>query len=132
MSAGTHLCNLCGLSTAPNDPDAGGDPHGLAWACATGSYASTPGNGGGALDDLTRYSFALCEWCLDWIFSRCAIPPDVADIGIDGSVHHKVAFRPAARRVAEDDWRKMKDKFFAEKKLRDAARDAAALRKLPS
>lgn len=113
-----HLCNLCELSCVPAARDSFGDPHGLINAVVGGSYASTPGNGSGALDDMTAYKFSLCEWCLDWLFSQFHIPPKVYDF----STYFSREFEPAAQRVIEDEWRTFKDEFWAEKKKRDAAR----------
>ena len=81
--AAVHLeeptaCNLCGRSMGLDDPspDAAA-PHGLVNASAVGGYCSTPGNGSGALDDLDCYTFSLCEFCLDWLFCACVVPPAV-------------------------------------------------------
>ena len=74
------LCNLCGLSCVigPSESPASG-PHGLIEATVTGGYESTPGNGCGALDDMVRHSFSLCEFCLDWLFSKFNVPVAVDD-----------------------------------------------------
>jgi hypothetical protein len=82
------LCNLCALScdlpTGPAD-DPKPDPHGLIEKEVLGHYASTPGNGHGALDDTTAYKFSLCEWCLDWLFTQFKIPPLVREWCFDGN-----------------------------------------------
>lgn len=117
MSADTApLCNRCGLScTLGTTADLGG----IIRYTVTGGYESTPGNGSGALDDLDGYTFSLCEFCLDWLFQTFVIPVDVCDYS-DGQ---RSNFRPAARRVEEDDWRRMKDAFKAEHERRARARD---------
>lgn len=112
------LCNMCGLTCMLGDP-ANRDKGGLIKADVTGGYSSTPGNGEGALDDGNRYTFSLCEFCLDHIFSNFKIPVDA------GSYMHSEddrVFCPAAERVAEDSWRKGKEKFFAEFNRRAEAR----------
>ena len=108
-------CNLCGLPCTVGLP--GDDLHqdhtaGLLHAVAVGGYESTPGNGHGALDDMTAYHFSLCEWCLDWLFAQCRIPPLTTDER-DGTPYPE-PFRPAAQRVAEDTWRTMKAAFTAQ------------------
>jgi hypothetical protein len=137
-------CNLCGLSCvlgSAGSPSRG--PHGLIDATVSGGYESTPGNGCGALDDMTRHRFSLCEWCLDWLFVQFKIPVAVDDpmndfVLREGETHddglrrmgcvrlagHQDVpqWRPAAQRVAEDEWRSAKVEFAAEKKRRDVAR----------
>lgn len=104
-------CNLCG-EPCGLVVDHGGTPYtehmGL-FAEVTGGYESTPGNGQGALDDCTTYRFAICEFCLDWLFTQFKIPPQVS--WMDGTLD---PFRPATQRVEEDDWRRMKDEFRIE------------------
>jgi hypothetical protein len=113
-------CNYCGLPCTLSDPDAPSHgSYGLIGASVTGSYASTPGNGSGALDDMTRYTFSLCEFCLDYLFTQFAIPVSITCL-IDNEI---VPWRSAATRVSEDDWRAMKDKFFKERDRRDHARE---------
>lgn len=118
------LCNLCGLTCRL---DIGGSCEqlgGLVNACAVGGPESTPGNGDGALDDTIAYTFSLCEFCLDWLFSRFKIPVAVSDdlhLG-DGPVE---PWRPAHQRVAEDKWRRMKAHFTNESARRDLARGGA-------
>ncbi len=117
MNGEPILCNLCGLSGS----DLGeGTPnfgifHGVELE-ARGGYASTPGNGDGALDDCTSYHFRLCEFCLDFLFSNAVIPPKVWDDGQE-------EFRPAKERVAQDDWRnhrvqEWKDRFNSRQSAR--------------
>lgn len=108
------LCNLCGLTCNLTE----GAPHGLIDGVVSGGYTSTPGNGAGALDDGETYSFNLCEFCLDWLFCTFVIPPDQHSY-IDGTM---TDFVPAARRVAEDAWREMKEVYATERDKRDAAR----------
>lgn len=139
------LCNLCGLSCSlgPKDSPAYGN-HGLIDTTVIGGYESTPGNGWGALDDMDRYRFSLCEFCLDWLFSQFKIP-----VAMDGPMNDYLLqpgesiedglnkrgvvqlmevpqpppWKPAAQRVAEDDWRKMKQEFFEEAVKRSNARN---------
>jgi hypothetical protein len=106
------ICNLCGESCCLG-PTYGDDkpPYsygGLIEQIVTGGYNSTPGNGEGALDDMTEYSFSLCEFCLDHLFARFVVPPEVHCL-IDDKID---PWRPATQRVTEDDWRKTKEKFF--------------------
>lgn len=108
-------CNLCGLSCNLGE-DCGNDG-GLIDCTVTGNYDSTPGNGGGALDDLTSYTFSLCEWCLDWLFCNMKIPPVIFGPH-DGCEN----FLPAKERVNKDEWRSQKDKFYQRMTERVAAR----------
>lgn len=106
-------CNLCGHPCGvPGDRRMG-----LVEQTVTGGYHSTPGNGDGALDDLTSYKFSLCEFCLDWLFSRFVIPVETSSHM--GDVE---PFQPAEQRVRDDAWRKYKDEFFVEFEKRNAAR----------
>jgi len=112
-------CNLCGhpcgvLGQAEDDP--GDRRMGLVEQAVRGGYWSTPGNGDGALDDNTTYKFSLCEFCLDWLFSRFAVPVTVFN-GVEDE-----PFRPADQRVREDEWRGQKAAFFAEFEKRNASR----------
>jgi len=111
-------CNMCGLLCTLGDEATGAD-YGLINARASGGYESTPGNGHGALDDCTHYTFSLCEFCLDWLFSRFKVPVKVDDY-VSGE--EAEPWRPAAQRVAEDEWRKMKQEFQTEHDKRAAAR----------
>lgn len=111
------LCNLCALPCKlENDLE---DASGLIDAVVAGGYASTPGNGNGALDDCTRYHFSLCEFCLDWLFTQFQLPPVVSSY----TSSEFEDFRPAAQRVKEDDWRGTKERFFKEFEKRNAARN---------
>lgn len=120
------LCNLCGLTCmlgSLDAPEGRADhicyaAHGLIDAEVLGGYLSTPGNGEGALDDMSRYKFSLCEFCLDWLFSRCVIPVKVMDFDEEED------FRPAVERVNDEPWRKDKDSFFREYERRARARGA--------
>jgi hypothetical protein len=89
---------------------------GLTETIVSGGYPSTPGNGGGALDDDTHYQFSLCEFCLDYMFSNFKIPVEVSCSG------QKEPFVSAEDRVKRDDWRKKKVQFFVEKYQRDNLR----------
>jgi hypothetical protein len=127
-------CNLCGLTCAIGENDFRSD-HGLLNIYVSGGYASTPGNGHGALDDMTDYNFSLCEFCLDWLFSRFKIPVKVSEYGIgsdeDGlyAVHGKnrEEWRSAKQRIEEDEWRKYKRESLDEIERRAAARKVPAV-----
>ena len=97
------------------------DRHGLIDAVVSGGYESTPGSGQGALDDCSSYKFSLCEFCLDHLFAQFKIPPTVVEYGSGGGEY---PFTPAAERVAKDDWRPMKEAFFAEARRRAEKRGA--------
>lgn len=114
-----RLCNLCGLSCWLREGQHV-ELGGLIKATATGGYFSTPGNGVGALDDTVAYRFSLCEFCLDWLFGRFVVPVAVTDYMLDDTPVE--AWKPAAERVAADDWRKMKQEFTDEAARRAAAR----------
>lgn len=114
------FCNLCGLTCRLNDMDSFDCNYGLIDAKAEGGYASTPGNGSGALDDCIGYEFNLCEFCLDWLFSIFKISPSVFDHVTGKYINEQ--YLSAENRVAKDDWRKMKKEFFEEKERRDLAR----------
>jgi hypothetical protein len=117
------LCNLCGLPCNLID-ECDDSAHGLIECVVRGGYSSTPGNGAGALDDMTSYKFSLCEFCLDWLFTQCKIVPLVCDRTLDEDLPgDQQTWRPAAQRVQEDEWRGMKDKFFAEAERRRVARE---------
>lgn len=107
------ICNVCGMTCAIK-----GFNHGLCDETVHGGYESTPGNGHGALDDLSAYKFSLCEFCLDWLFSRFVVPVTVSSSIND----EQEEWRPASQRVSEDGWRKMKDEFFVEHNKRATAR----------
>jgi len=109
-------CNLCGEPCGCNHKHA--SALGLVNHTEMGSYCSTPGNGCGALDDGATYTFSLCEFCLDWLFSRFKIPPEV-----DRGDPESNVFRPAEQRVNEDDWRQLgRERFFSEFHKRNKAR----------
>ncbi len=142
------LCNLCGLTCMLWGRDTGVvDADGLVAAKVSGGYASTPGNGNGALDDMTTYSFSLCEFCLDWLFAQFHVPVTVGDAhdgmatlqpgetieeglkragGCIGYPHApgppEPPWKPAAERVKADAWREQKKRFFDDKARRDLAR----------
>lgn len=142
------LCNLCGLTCLLEHPPMD-KPSGLIDAVVVGGYESTPGNGSGTLDDMTGYSFSLCEYCLDWLFGRFKIqvqtfdpirgltlrPEESIEQGLErtggflvlGPSSVKPPWLPAEVRIARDDWRKLKAEFFAEKAKRDAARNEGSV-----
>jgi hypothetical protein len=107
-----YICNWCGESCSLGLPSEGPMiDGGLLDAEITGGYNSTPGNGDGALDDMTLYQFSLCEFCLDYLFEQFKIPPKVHCLIDDGK---EETYRPAYQRVQEEEWRKQKEKFFRE------------------
>jgi hypothetical protein len=110
-------CNVCGhsLQLEPNTPRVG-----LVDAEVQGSFHSTPGNGSGALDDCTRYRFSICEFCIDWLFTQCRIPPQVIDM--HGDPDSPTQWVPAGQRVAQDEWRTMKLKYSDEARIRAMSR----------
>jgi len=110
-------CNVCGhsLQLEPNTPRVG-----LVDAEVQGSFHSTPGNGAGALDDCTKYKFSVCEFCLDWLFTKCLIPPEVEDI--HGDPDTPARWRPAGQRVVEDSWRTQKLRYSDEALVREMSR----------
>lgn len=117
------LCNLCGFTCMLRGEQLGG----LIKETVVGGYFSTPGNGGGALDDLRAHTFSLCEFCLDWLFAQFAIRVNFAEEMICGGRHEVgEVWRPAAERVASDEWRRMKEEFTAESARRAAAREKRA------
>jgi hypothetical protein len=112
------LCNFCGYTCAfPNTNS--NQPYGLIKKSVNGGYHSTPGNGNGALDDVTFYTFSLCEFCLDYLFRKFQIPPLIGTYV--GSEDYEV-FRPATQRIKEDSWRKHDPKWQLEYDARAAAR----------
>ena len=116
-----HPCNLCGLPCgSPSSNPQQWSEQGLLDAHVCGGYDSTPGNGEGALDDMMEYRFSMCEFCLDWLFGKFQIPVTVRDY-IAGETREP--WRPAAQRVLEDDWRRMKEQFTAEYERRKKARE---------
>jgi len=113
-----NTCNLCGEQCGhENAPNMG-----LVNAKVCGGYFSTPGNGDGALDDMTLYTFSMCEFCLDWLFCQFKTPPQTNEYHMDGSTGTAEVFRPAKQRVQEDVWRRYKEDFFREFHHRSAAR----------
>lgn len=115
------LCNLCGHSCLLHEPSYS-ELNGLIKARVHGGYSSTPGNGFGALDDTTAYTFSMCEFCLDWLFTQFKIPVKTTDY-LNSDDPKPEPWRPAAQRVAEDSWRKMKDEFYNESSRRALDRE---------
>jgi len=97
-------------------------PHGLVDQMVSGGYESTPGNGHGALDDMTWYRFSLCEFCLDWLFSQFKVPVKTGCYTSNDLPGEEEVWRPAAQRVTEDEWRGMKEAFQFEHDRHVAAR----------
>ncbi len=64
---------------------------------AKGTYHSTPGAGWGALDEAHTYSFVLCEFCLDYLFTQMQITPRVRNIN-----GQTIKFFSAQERIARD------------------------------
>lgn len=142
------ICNICGhpclLGPLPGVPKDGRldinikadmvanpyywDEGGLINCRVMGGYNSTPGNGEGALDDCTSYTFSICEFCLDYLFTKMIIPPAVHqvfglfEIDEEKTKEHPEVFRSAAQRVKEDEWRKHKKEFEDERFRRATSR----------
>ena len=115
-------CNMCGLTCriGPDSQDRElSDLSGLINQTVVGCYNSTAGNGYGALDDCIRYTFSLCEYCLDWLFSKFCNPVKISDMS-GGSLLEQ--WKPAVKRVEEDEWRKFKKEFMLEHTKRFGAR----------
>jgi hypothetical protein len=137
-------CNLCGESCFLGSLWEGQFSFGgLLNAQVIGGYESTPGNGAGALDDMSRYGFSMCEFCLDWLFQQFKIPVAVDDPMNDylmqegetldeamtkrGVVQimerpQPPPWKPAAQRVDEDEWRQSKEEFHQENNRRSLLR----------
>ena len=115
-------CNLCGLSCVLRGNAADLSQNGgLIDARVSGGYDSTPGNGCGALDDTTAYTFSLCEFCCDWLFARFVVPVATTKY-MEGDAPDE-PWKPAAERIAVDDWRGMKAEFAKEAERRAASRN---------
>ncbi len=95
-----HICNACGDScTPPNARSMGGTPvkyvegeglveiteeeslllrgpdsYGLIEVTVSGGYHSF------TLEDLTQYTFSMCEGCLKKLFDTFKIPPETLDL----------------------------------------------------
>lgn len=110
-------CNWCGCSVLSSQ----GHNHIGDEFIVVGGYDSTPGNGEGALDDMDRYSFILCEFCLDHLFQMFRVPPKVEPELGGGPIQ----FRPAHVRVKEDAWRHQKVRFLVEEKRRSDLRPSS-------
>jgi hypothetical protein len=110
------LCNLCGETCALNEDPL--DLGGLIDARVSGGYFSTPGNGNGALDDMTTYTFSLCEFCLDWLFAQCQ--RQVKVINYDGDEK----WASAEERLRADSWRQGRERTLAEIRRRADLRGA--------
>jgi hypothetical protein len=108
-------CNLCG------EPCGTEHSQGMVNQTVHGGYNSTPGNGTGALDDMTHYAFSLCEFCLDWLFTQFKTPP-VVICRLSPPEDPPDQWRNASQRVNEDSWRSQKAAFFQEFARRNAAR----------
>lgn len=117
-------CNLCGLSCGLGKPGHPAyDQGGLINARVSGGYSSTAGNGKGALDDCTSYTFSMCEFCLDWLFEQFQVPVSQHSM-MDAIDEPPEVWRPARERVAQDDWRRFKTEFCDEAERRAVARNA--------
>jgi hypothetical protein len=129
-------CNMCGESCSLGPLYGDGldgdklDYNGLLNVKVAGGYNSTPGNGNGALDDMTRYGFSMCEFCLDWLFQQFKIPVTVDDYMNDDNYLPKAetnavqlpAWKCAEARVNEDEWRQSKEEFHQENNRRSLLR----------
>lgn len=71
------FCNMCSMTLYMEPGHSSGMAdfnHGLVEAKVIGQYMS-PIHGG--LNDLQDYTFSLCEFCLNHLFQKFVIPPDV-------------------------------------------------------
>jgi hypothetical protein len=118
-------CNVCGLTCwLGTDGNPSNANYGLINASVMGGYESTPGNGEGALDDMTKYTFNVCEFCCDWLFTHMKIAPHVA-YQMGDATEEEEAWRSAEERIkTEPQWRKNSELFFIEKTKRDRARSS--------
>ena len=66
------LCNKCGNSCRPSNVHCR-NFYGLIEARVTGGYFSED------LEDLTAYTFSICESCLKELFASFALPVEVSD-----------------------------------------------------
>lgn len=66
-----YLCNFCGETCVMNANNIYKDICGLINCSVFGAFASD------LLDDETSYTFSLCEFCLEHLFSLFNIPPNV-------------------------------------------------------
>lgn len=119
------FCNLCGQTCAmflcsDNDGNLIYENEGLISASVSGGYPSTPGNGEGTLDDMTLYTFSLCEYCLEFLFSHMIIPPQLGDAFNNGPIDK--VYLPALERIKKDSWRRKDPKWEALVKDRIAER----------
>lgn len=104
-------CNLCGEPCGHVVSSGALYEMGLIRCTVSGGFEST------ALDDGATYTFSLCEFCLDWLFTQMRTPPVVGSyVGGDGEPPGP--FRPAAARVREV----RKKAFFDESLRRQALR----------
>lgn len=62
------FCNMCSESCKKPDCGPNSDPHGLIEKSVRGSYYSRE------LDDMSEYTFSICESCLKKLFDRFQIP----------------------------------------------------------
>lgn len=112
------LCNKCGYSCCLTEhlENTGFQNYnsGLIDAQVLGGYMSTPGNGYGALSDGFKYTFSLCEFCLDELFENFTIPVKEEDY-IEGSI---VEWRSASKKIKEDEWRTFNPEYFHNESLK--------------
>jgi hypothetical protein len=107
------VCNYCGHTCLIGEGRYR-SAAGLIGASVSGGYESTPGNGYGALDDLTSYPFNICEFCLDRMFQEFVIPPTLRGDGDE-------EFVPAKDRECVLMGGKFADHFHEQSALRDRA-----------
>ena len=108
-----HLCNWCGESYLIDDYPVG-------WGGASVSV----GMSSMALGDGSVYGFSLCDWCLAHLFELFRHAPRVRSY-IHGRNHPFIPERVLAER---DGSPRYKEKFFAQKRVRDEAREKAPRR----
>jgi len=67
------ICNVCGETCFDGEYN----DNGLIEAIVEGSYGSK------VLEDGIRYTFSICESCLEkHVFSKCKIPPETEEVGV--------------------------------------------------
>jgi len=97
---------------------------GLIGCEVVGGYESTPGNGRGALDDGFSYTFTMCEFCLDDLFTQFVLPVRVRDRYFSNEPPRDMPWKSAKERVNQDAWREQKDIFMTEYQKRKKARES--------
>lgn len=115
------LCNLCGHSCyLPGDCNGNS---GLIEQKVMGGYDSTPGNGCGALGDMTQYTFSLCEFCLDFLFTNFVIPPKQRYVFNDEDSVEEQFVGAEQMMIKNLTYKRFKEHFYNEANKRTSARN---------